>query len=234
MDSTTLPAPSLAATPPATSPKPTKPSTPAKKQPITLEIVVQRWTEAHGRSVESALRLGWLAHRFLLHRLRSASDAGERRRMRAAAIHEIESRLHAAGLRGDSLDVGYHVRCAACYDLLRDDCTAIPAWRALRALSPLVNRNPANDTWSCPAGRIEKARGLFRRAAEKRLQVDQIVSEVRAIIGRQAKPRKHPTAFDRALAAIGRLDSLAYLQQAQAAIEKKVAQMRANQPRAAA
>lgn len=199
----------------------------AKKAPLTLDLVVARWTEAHGRTVESALRLGWLAHRFLQSRLRSATDAGERRRMRAAAIHEIESRLHAAGLRGDSLKVADHIRCAAAYDLLRGDCKLIPAWRALRAMAPLVTRNTATDSWSCPASRAENVRVLFRRAAEKKLTIEQIALEVRQILGKQQKPRKHATAYDRAVAAINRVDSLAYLQQLQAEIQRKIAGFRA-------
>lgn len=216
MDSTTLPAQTA----------PAKPT-------LTIEAVVARWVESHGKTVEAALRLGAMAQKFLVHRLRAAADPGERRRMRAAAVHEIENRLHKAGLRGDAINVSRHIACAAVYGLLRGDCEAAPAWRLLRALVPLVRRG-AGDEWTCRAD-IEKARGLFRQVVECRPSIESVVSEVRQILGRTPKqPRRPATAFDRALAAIGRLDSLAYLQQAAEAIQKLIEEMRSTQPKAAA
>jgi len=78
------------------------PATPAqdaefKRQPVTLDQIVEAWSKAERTATVGAITCGGLVHRFLVQALVDVTDRKERREARAVALREIGHRLQQAG-----------------------------------------------------------------------------------------------------------------------------------------
>jgi hypothetical protein len=148
---------------------------------LTLSRLVAEWLEADRGSAARVVRLGWLADQWIAQQARHAVA-------RPDAVRRIVERLREEGLRGELLRVN---RVVALYWLAHlfgyKAAKGLPL-STLRAMLPLIKRQPRTGLWVVRAAKAAEAKALWARIVAQK----PTAAAVRAEVSKLRPPRLAP------------------------------------------
>lgn len=156
--------------------------TPIESASRVLDQIADRFTQGHHAYRDKLIEAGRLCREYVSMRRKDGAS-------RSVAVQAIGGRL--AETAGIKVDVNRLIGVAAVVDLLAVavDFSCLPH-RTLREFIPLVKREAgAHEDWKIKPGLEDRARELFRRAVDKRLDAQAVQAAVRELLGRQPRTR---------------------------------------------
>jgi hypothetical protein len=144
---------------------------------LTIEEVLGEWTKYDCQATRRALRLGCLAWQWV-----------SQQPDRPAAVQQLRKALADLGITGEAARVNRVIACYWVARLLGADTVELLPLSTVRALCPLVKRDPVTEQWDVRPGLGDLARGLMRQILERHLTAKAIADQVTALRPRKDKP----------------------------------------------
>ena len=185
----------------------TRESTPAPAPKVTLGVLVDAWVRADCEASARVVRLGAMADTWIGEQLRHCVS-------RAEAVRRIVDRLKAEGIRGEMLRVNRIVAISWVARLFGYRQAKLLPVSTLRALLPLIKRQPRTGLWEIRKRVAGRAEALWARIGAERLSAAAVREAVKDLRPpRVAPPSRRRSArilILRRLADLN-IDDLAYI-----------------------